>query len=593
MHTLPQPLLYWNSCSKEDNSRTSDAASVNRSTTDGSRLPTPTSDGSEPLCAFDDIEMGGWKSLGKLDKPDDSSSCSEPLINVWASNLEVEMARLRETLELYRYVAFDTEYPGFVVKAASGFQGTVEERSYENLRDNINTIKLIQLGICCRTATGEAGEDRCWQFHFRFDKENDEQSESSIKLLTNARIQWGRHKREGIHQGVFAQLFRQTFMNNDNELGPIRYISFHGMCDFAFFVILASQWPLPDTLEEFLERLDKYFPFRCDLKFFLNFSGSLQQLGSMYDVPRIGTAHQAGSDALMTSGVYFALPALFREKVFAHGALFGLHSAACITLPSGWEEEKEYLCPAESDEWYAETTPSVSPVSSYFESTRGLDEAKFFGGEEYYATNYGYGGEEFAGNGGVITAEMGEFYGENGVGCATREVPEFYPGKNITREVPEFSPGKNITREMPDFLPGKNITREVPEFLPGKNITRAVPEFLPGKNITRAVPEFYPGNSITREMPEFYALSEAEKPVGTASKWLDSGLRKLLDSQDSNDDPINEHITDRWDFEERRNGPFAERSHDRSNDDPNPRSFFTRQEFSGYMEGYNPQDTMA
>merc|ERR1712112_814287 len=253
---------------------------------------------------------------------------------------------------------------------------------------------------------------------------------------------------------------------------------------------------------------------------------------------------------------------------FAHGALFGLHSAACITLPSGWEEEKEYLCPAESDEWYAETTPSVSPVSSYFESTRGLDEAKFFGGEEYYATNYGYGGEEFAGNGGVITAEMGEFYGENGnVGCATREVPEFYPGKNITRE-------------MPDFLPGKNITREVPEFLPGKNITRAVPEFLPGKN-------------ITREMPEFYALSEAEKPVGTASKWLDSGLRKLLDSQDSNDDPINEHITDRWDFEERRNGPFAERSHDRSNDDPNPRSFFTRQEFSGYMEGYNPQDTMA
>ena len=94
-------------------------------------------------------------------------------------------------------------------------------------------------------------------------------------------------------------------MNED-----VKFITFHGMYDFAYLLKVLTNAPLPDDPGEFFETLHMHFPTLVDLKQLCRsvFSGGLQRLGQKYGVARIGTCHQGGSDALMTSDIFFAIP---------------------------------------------------------------------------------------------------------------------------------------------------------------------------------------------------------------------------------------------------------------------------------------------
>jgi len=91
----------------------------------------------------------------------------------------------------------------------------------------------------------------------------------------------------------------------------LHWVSFHGVYDFAYFLKYSTNLPLPDLEMNFFEILKLYFPNYYDIRYLVRyneeFRGSLSKLGQELNVLRIGTKHQAGSDSLITSEIFFKL----------------------------------------------------------------------------------------------------------------------------------------------------------------------------------------------------------------------------------------------------------------------------------------------
>lgn len=87
---------------------------------------------------------------------------------VWSSNLHIEMAKIREIVVLYPYVAMDTEFPGVVARPIGNFRNS-SDYHFQTLRCNVDLLKIIQLGL---TFTNERGDlpdgKKTWQFNFKF-----------------------------------------------------------------------------------------------------------------------------------------------------------------------------------------------------------------------------------------------------------------------------------------------------------------------------------------------------------------------------------------------------------------------------------------
>jgi hypothetical protein len=103
-----------------------------------------------------------------------SPTTGEPLEirNVWADNVEEEMAMIRELLETHPFVAMDTEFPGVVVRPVS--DSYTNDYHYKSLKCNVDLLKIIQLGLSFADADGNlAPKCPCWQFNFQFDLTRD------------------------------------------------------------------------------------------------------------------------------------------------------------------------------------------------------------------------------------------------------------------------------------------------------------------------------------------------------------------------------------------------------------------------------------
>ncbi len=110
----------------------------------------------------------------------------------------------------------------------------------------------------------------------------------------------------------------------------ITWISFHGAYDFAYLLKILTNLPLPDNETSFLEQINTYFPYFYDVRFLVkkdNFRGSLTKLAQGLEINRIGSQHQAGSDSVVTSEIFFRLKKIsdFNE-IFYKGknVLYGL-----------------------------------------------------------------------------------------------------------------------------------------------------------------------------------------------------------------------------------------------------------------------------
>ena len=264
-----------------------------------------------------------------LPQNDDSIQIRE----VWSDNLEEEFAVIREIVDDYPFIAMDTEFPGIVLRPVGNFKSNYDYH-YQTLKDNVDMLKLIQLGLTFSDEYGNlptCGEDDrfcIWQFNFReFNVNEDVFANDSIELLRQSGIDFKKNNEHGIDARRFGELLMSSgIVLNDN----VHWITFHSGYDFGYLLKLLTCQNLPDTQVGFFNLINMYFPMLYDIKHLMKFCnslhGGLNKLAELLEVKRVGICHQAGSDSLLTSSTFRKL----KENFFSGslekyaGVLYGL-----------------------------------------------------------------------------------------------------------------------------------------------------------------------------------------------------------------------------------------------------------------------------
>ncbi|KAK3340960.1 CCR4-NOT transcription complex subunit 7 [Neurospora tetraspora] len=284
---------------------------------------------------------------------------------VWKYNLNEEMAILRDLVDKYPYIAMDTEFPGVVSRPMGGFRGK-SDYHYQCLRTNVDMLKVIQIGIALFNEDGEQPPARpnstdsmdlagkraanqqgpfpfAWQFNFKFSLKEDMFNQTSIESLQQAGIDFSLLERDGIDPKEFAALLIPSGLVCFED---VRWISFHGGYDFGYLTKLLICAQLPNDEVEFDQIMKLYFPSTYDVKHLMKHAikqynsgaltpndpgaaeilqkfeqkSGLEHIADTLKVKRVGSAHQAGSDSLITGKVFFEL----RKRIF-NGDIGGEH----------------------------------------------------------------------------------------------------------------------------------------------------------------------------------------------------------------------------------------------------------------------------
>eukprot|EP00397_Hematodinium_sp_SG-2012_P009964 GEMP01010064.1.p1 GENE.GEMP01010064.1~~GEMP01010064.1.p1 ORF type:complete len:313 (+),score=38.82 GEMP01010064.1:1846-2784(+) len=264
------------------------------------------------------------------------------IYDVWRDNLDSAFGIIADLDERYAFLAIDTEFPGIVLAPAADLPLSQSSMNYLQLRENVNSLKIIQLGLSFSDENGEKPKIHTIQFNFQFNVWEDPCATDSINLLKRAGLDFERHATEGIDVHDFGErLISSGLVLNDD----IKWISFHGMYDFAYLLQLLTQTRLPEAPAGFFEALSIYFPCLTDLKYSLRsaFKGGLQALAQSVGAERRGSQHQGGSDALLTTDTFFRL-AINGQKTSFDNCLFGLNSEDAFSYESSavWRQGPRY-----------------------------------------------------------------------------------------------------------------------------------------------------------------------------------------------------------------------------------------------------------
>ena len=229
------------------------------------------------------------------------------IIEVYADNFIEEIKTISTLIEEYNYIGMDTEFPG-TVYCINNF---TPDFYYKTLKLNVDSLKLIQLGITLTNSKGEYPKNypyHTWQFNLEFDINNDKYAQNSLNLLINSGIDFNKLKKNGIKHKDFAEYF----MISGLVLNPnINWISYHGSYDFGYLLHLLINSSLPDNENDFTKELSIYFPNHYDIRILVQgnekLQGGLNKLAQYLEVLREGKTHQAGSDSVVTIDVFFKL----------------------------------------------------------------------------------------------------------------------------------------------------------------------------------------------------------------------------------------------------------------------------------------------
>ena len=236
---------------------------------------------------------------------------------------------------------------------------TKADYHYQTLRCNVDLLSIIQVGITVfspegdlppahpndrdnpsnpnnfPTATSTIPTPCTWQFNFQFSTQEDMYNAESIDFLANAGLNLDEHARNGIDPHDFGVVLITSGLVMEPD---VRWISFHSGYDFGYLVKIMWAQSLPEDEVQYRDLLRKFFPSIYDIKFMVKHAqrtqsvndgplsptaanilanmaakSGLQDWANDLDIKRIGNAHQAGSDSLLTGKIFWVI----RERIFA------------------------------------------------------------------------------------------------------------------------------------------------------------------------------------------------------------------------------------------------------------------------------------
>ena len=95
------------------------------------------------------------------------------------------------------------------------------------------------------------------------------------------------------------------------------WITFHGGVDYGYLMKLVHNCEMAQDEQSFFSLMSSTFSNFYDVKEikrnFEYLSGGLSKVAKELDIDRIGTMHQAGSDSLITTRVFFKLKELMKK----------------------------------------------------------------------------------------------------------------------------------------------------------------------------------------------------------------------------------------------------------------------------------------
>ncbi|KAH6779325.1 hypothetical protein C2S52_010562 [Perilla frutescens var. hirtella] len=255
--------------------------------------------------------------------------------DVWSSNLDSEFVSIREITATHRYIGMDTEYPGVVIKPP-GEHPRSNNVNFTNMIENVNATKIIQLGLTFMNDQGFPprfdGKYRVWQFNFReLDIEKDRYVPKSIDLVKRSGIDLNKNRNEGVDACEFSQLLmtcgavlRDPAASDDS----CKWLTFQGGFHFGYLLKMLRGEELRHDKEWFLELMNIYFGEWYDAKHVMmermdwpsDWRRRLDDLAWFFKINRVGQAHQAGSDSLLTACVFMAQKKMFLDPDGHSGA---------------------------------------------------------------------------------------------------------------------------------------------------------------------------------------------------------------------------------------------------------------------------------
>lgn len=277
-------------------------------------------------------------------------------MEVWAQNLDEEMARIRDVAEVFQHVAMDTQFPGIVARPTGPFNDWADY-NYQMLKCNVDLTRVIQIGFTFSDARGNRPKGICtWRFNFGFNPSKDLYSQESIEAIRQTRAQDfpARHMQQGIDPLKFGELLMGsglvlseeirwiTFCSLDrfNERptedgGPGRpsdppWVTFCGLYDFGHMLQLLTNQPLADEVPGFYEALDLFFPSRCDVA------------KHLHRIPQTnGEGRRQFLNAPLAMDAFFRLPEQTRRTAFDKAEVEEAPTAAAAQAPRGQRRRRD------------------------------------------------------------------------------------------------------------------------------------------------------------------------------------------------------------------------------------------------------------